>query len=65
MVHDTLTNEREYVLVVFDGVRPLFLGTHWGFVADQQHIPYHIPYLSMNEDRRWTHYRALGDEKEE
>ncbi len=65
LVHDTLINEGEFVLVVFEGDRPLFLGTHWGFVAEQQHIPYHIPYYSMSEDQRWTHYRVLEDGKKE
>ena len=65
MVHDTLINESEFVLVVFVGNRPLFLGTQWGFVAEQQHIPYHIPYYSMNEDHRWTHYRTLQDRERE
>jgi predicted transglutaminase-like cysteine proteinase len=64
-VDDTLINESEIMLVVYEGDMPLFLGTHWGFVAEQQYIHYHIPYLSMNEDRRWTHYRVLEDGKEE
>lgn len=56
---DTLVNRREVIVVVYDHGRPLFLGSEWGFVAEEKHLPYHIPYYSMNEERRWTHHRVL------